>query len=217
MPIDPVAGGEAPSPGVVFRVPYVRFAACVVLVCVSVAVFSLQPWRSAPQLAGVDPSEASGVAPSRPRNVPHDAPGIRTPKTLSANSSGLADSALVVGVRAGGKARAYSIASLARSRSHHIVNDLLGDVPLSVVHCDELNCTRAFTSPARGAPLELAQGGLLDGDMALKSGGRAYRLETLAPYAKEDPPSGLKTHPCEVTTWKKWRSLHPETDVYALP
>ena len=149
--------------------------------------------------------------------MPHDAPGIRTPKTIPAAAAGLPDASLVVGVVAGGKARAYLIASLAKSRDHHIVNDLLGDVPVSVVHCDELNCTRAFTVAARGAPMELAQGGRIDGDMALKSAGRSYRLETLAPYAKEDPPFEPETHPCEVTTWKKWRSLHPETDVYAAP
>ena len=220
MPIDPAAGGDNPSHGAVARTPLVSAAACAFLVCLVVSLMMLKPWRSAPRPAEYDPSEAPGVKrpPRRKyRSVPHVAPGIQTPTTIPAAAAKISDSALVVGVRSGGKARAYLIGALSKTPDDHIVNDLLGDVPVTVVHCEVLNSTRAFTSAARGKPLELGQGGFLDDAMAITSAGKAYRLEDLRPYKPDDPPFEHADHPFEVTTWKLWKAENPHTDAYAPP
>jgi hypothetical protein len=145
-----------------------------------------------------------------------DAPGIPQPPALPASEATLNDGEQVIGVAAGGRSRAYSVPSLSRGPASHIINDVLGGVPVTVTHCDVTGCTRVFTADTHGEPLKLAQGGL-QGGMVLKLAGRSYRQDTGAPL-DEFGGAGLpyRRLPAEETTWGEWRHSHPDTD-FSVP
>jgi hypothetical protein len=162
-----------------------------------------------------------GEAPGRPGRTPpmfdrpFDAPGIRQPAALpAAGAAELSDAEPVIGVSAGGRDRAYLVRALAISAKFHIVNDVLGGVPVSVTYCDLYECPRLFTGGATGESLDLSQGGLRSGSMVLKTGGHPYRQDTGAPLEEEAPPFPYDPYPGDVTTWGAWRGAHPDTDVY---
>ena len=70
-------------------------------------------------------------------------PGLRTPPTTPASSAAIDDAEEVIGVEAGGRARAYRLRSLADPTSH-IINDLVGGSAVTVTYCDKSGCVRAF-------------------------------------------------------------------------
>ena len=57
----------------------------------------------------------------------------------------------VIGVTAGGRHRAYLVRALSLGAKSHIVNDVVGGVPVSVTYCDIYTCTRLFIEAS--APL----------------------------------------------------------------
>ncbi len=87
-------------------------------------------------------------------------------------------------------------------------------MPVSVTYCDLRDCVRVFTGEGRAA-LALRQGGLFQGKMVLRAGGRAYLQESLSALE----PSGAAAFPYKSyayvrTTWGTWRKAHPTTDIY---
>lgn len=146
-------------------------------------------------------------------------PGIRQPPTRSANEAGLAEDAEVIGVRIGGKARAYSVEALSRGPQSHVVNDLLGERPVTVAYCNVMGCARVFTADSSGAPLDLGVGGW----QGVK--GLIVRLDgvnyTLADGENLTNPKGsplpFERMVYQRTTWGEWHQAHPETDVYVDP
>ena len=171
--------------------------------------------------APVYPTSSARASESDGRPAPVDsdldAPGIVRPPVVAAADASLDDGEPVIGVIAGNKHRAYRLRALAVDRGSHIVNDVLGDVPISVTHCDLRRCTRLFTADTHGEPLPLSQGGLRDGKMLLKWDGRRYDQETAAPLVASSPPLPYVSIPAEETTWGQWRQAHPDTDVYVDP
>jgi hypothetical protein len=145
--------------------------------------------------------------------IQFDAPGIQQPPALPASEAALDDADPVIGVTAAGHSRAYSVPSLSRGPASHIVNDVLGGVPVTVTRCDATGCTRVFTAEAGGQALKLAQGGF-QGGMVLKLAGRSYRQDTGAPV-DGGGGAGLpyRRLPAEETTWGEWRRSHPGTDL----
>ncbi len=144
-----------------------------------------------------------------------EAEGILRPPALKAEEAGLAENEEVIGVEAGGKARAYRLGAFLDPPSH-VVNDLLEEVPVSVVYCDIADCTRVYAGPKGAGPLDVSQAGLLDGEMILKIGGVMVRHQSDTPL---DPGAGPPATRYEVlpttrTTWHEWKRRHPETDVY---
>jgi hypothetical protein len=219
MPIDP-ATGESPSPrAVASRYRFRLIVTCAAIAAALVALVAWGPWNRKPERSRSEAglSKVQGIGRKAPKflDVPYEAPGILTPKVESARNVSLPDDEPVIGVRAGGKARAYAIASLNKSPEHHIVNDLVGGAPITVAHCAALRCSRAFTRSLRKTPLDVSQAGFLDGGMAIRIAGRIYRMKDLSPLQDGDPPLALDEHPCKVTTWKQWRLENPETEIYA--
>lgn len=143
-------------------------------------------------------------------------PGVDRPGILDATHAGLDDGEEVIGVEVGGKARAYRVAAL-RDRSRHIINDVIDGLPISVAYCDLSDCVRVYTDRTSNAPLDVSVAGLFDGEMVVKLRGANFihrtgaRLEvdpgTAAPPYEQLCPSR--------TTWKRWLSQHPASDVYA--
>jgi hypothetical protein len=141
--------------------------------------------------------------------------GLDRPPAVSAAEARVAPDAEVIGVVAGGKARAYLVDAL-RGPTHHVVNDVLGEAPVSVTFCDRNECVRAFTGPEPGQPLPLNLGGWDGANMLLQSDGRFYLQHTGRAYYSTSPGDALPfdTLPAERTTWKAWHAAHPDTDVF---
>src|SRR5262249_22919354 len=150
--------------------------------------------------------------------------GVRLPATVPAASAGLPESAEVVGITVGGRCRAYLLAAFVplhpgRGYSRrHVVNDLLGETPVTVTSCDRTGCVKAFTGPAQSEPLDVGVGGFTTRDgrqsMVLLVGGSRYRQDTT--QALEDEAAPFPYHEAAIVrpTWGEWRQAHPETDVY---
>jgi len=141
--------------------------------------------------------------------------GITRPPALGADEAGLDPNEEVIGVAVGGKARAYRLRAFL-DPSSHIVNDLIEQTPVSVAYCDISDCTRVYTGPKGGGPLDIAQAGLRDGDMVVKIGGVPISHKSGTPIdPTAGPPSArYELLPTTRMTWGEWRRLHPDTDVY---
>jgi hypothetical protein len=146
-------------------------------------------------------------------------PGVRQPSTQAAEQADLSEGAEVIGVCVGGRARAYSVDALSGDPAAHVVNDVLAGRPVTVVHCDFMRCTRVFTSTASSVPLDVGMSSWDDDKgMILSTGGAKYALkdgENLTDSA--GPPLSYQRMEYERTTWRQWRRVHPDTDVYILP
>jgi hypothetical protein len=139
--------------------------------------------------------------------------GIDRPAALPQADAKLEDDAPVVGIQAGGQSRAYVLAAF-RGPGKHIVNDLLGDVPVSITYCDLCDLVKVFTGESPGVSLRLNQGGRLKGRMLLHFEGSFYFQDTGQPIGPQSPPLPYQPFPFERCSWKEWRTTHPQGDVY---
>jgi hypothetical protein len=143
-------------------------------------------------------------------------PGIDRPPVVEASNSKLRPDEEVIGFVVGGKARAYRLDAL-RDRSKHLVNDVVGDVPVSVVFCDIADCVQGYTGQAGQGPLGVSVAGLFQGrEMVLEVGGQLYFQKSGQSYPTDRADSMLPLERIEPTrtTWECWKLDHPETDVY---
>ncbi|MFO0887619.1 MAG: DUF3179 domain-containing (seleno)protein [Isosphaeraceae bacterium] len=145
-----------------------------------------------------------------------EADGIRLPESYPAGSAAIGDDEEVIGVIAGDEARAYRLAGLA-DRRRHILNDRVGDVPVSVTYCDLSDCARAFRGPDGGEPLPIGLAGMFDGRMILRVDGFDFFQDTTLPRDPAGRPFPFQAAPFERTTWKAWRQAHPHTTIAAIP
>jgi len=147
-----------------------------------------------------------------------DLPPVQQPPALSAAAVRLADDAEVIGVAAGGRHRAYALDAFVYWTKRHVVNDVVGGVPITVTHCDLTECTRVFTAPDRDGPLDVSVGGwggrFEESGLLLRVGSTRYRQTTGEPLKDGDPPFPYAPAEYVRTTWKRWREAHPDTDVY---
>ncbi len=158
-----------------------------------------------------------GPPPDGPNVVLMDLPPIQQPPALSAGAAALHDDDEVIGVAAGGRHRAYLISALVPIDGH-VVNDLLGGVPVTVSYCDRRDLVRVFTDPTGTRPLAVAVGGwtgqYTHGCMLLRLGSARYRHDDGRPLADGEAPFPYPDAEYQRTTWKRWRDAHPDTDVY---
>ncbi len=142
-----------------------------------------------------------------------EADGVRTPPTVAAEAAGLDDAEEVVGVVVDGAARAYRLGAF-RDPRHHVVNDMVGGVPVSVAYCDRNGCIRTYTGLGV-EPLRVRIAGLRDGGLVVKLDGVYY--DHRSGLVVEGPPNAAPLPPDQVpwtrTTWGRWRREHPATDV----
>jgi hypothetical protein len=159
----------------------------------------------------------AAMSPPQARNMLHAPvierrrPGIRQPKTFPASQVRLGDQIEVMGVTAAGKHRAYELGAFAGSNTR-LINDLIGDAPVSVAYLMMPKRLRAFTSDQRGAPLDVWVVDAGGRDKLVCRIGEAYYTLELG-----DPPPPLKELAATRTTWKEWKQAHPDTDVYLRP
>jgi hypothetical protein len=170
------------------------------------------------ELWSFDPSKTTvmaGIKPSDPF-IRVRIRGIERPSTVKADLSTLDPDEMVIGFVVDGRARAYRLDAL-RKRTEHVVNDVVGDVPITVSYCDIDNCIRGYTGPAGQGPLKVSIGGLFEGrEMVLEFDRGLYFQRSGKAF---EPSSGTAILPLErieptLTNWSLWKQDHPDTDVY---
>ncbi len=147
--------------------------------------------------------------------VPKDGiPAITNPALVGADAiSFVADEDLVLGVVVDGVARAYPENI---GWWHEIVNDEIGGHSISVTFCP-LTGTGLVFEAADGGPLELGVSGRLFNSNLVMYDRRDG--ETLYPQIYFTGVSGGRTGesltllPVVETTWRTWKTLHPDTQV----
>jgi hypothetical protein len=142
---------------------------------------------------------------------------IIKPRTLPADKARLDDNDLVIGVTVGDKHRAYLMRAMGGSPQYHIVDDLLGELPVSVAYCDRTHCSKVFTGGKSESVLDVAFGGFKDNHLLIRANGITYFQHNLQPLRSSAAPFPFREAEFEETTWKEWRKAHPDTDVYLRP
>jgi hypothetical protein len=158
--------------------------------------------------------ESEGIAPrSNSDDLLRTFPGITQPPALSPSDIPWKGEDEVVGVSLNGQSRAYLVDALSQPY-HHVINDMIGQTPVSITYCNISHCARAFTRDGARGPLDIAVGGQhnLEGLLLLVDGARFHQAD-LRPY---EPGHGPATFPYQplpltVTTWRKWKELHPDS------
>lgn len=164
---------------------------------------------------------------------------IERPVICAGRDARISPDELVIGVVVEGKARAYRLTAM-EGITHHLVNDVIGKVPVSVAYCNRNECARAYVGEPGTDPLKLRVTGLLDGAMILESYGTyffqesgklvdpavlgssrnpiasAHALRAAAAAADRCPTSGrpFATLRPAIMTWKSWTAQQPGTDIY---
>ncbi len=168
------------------------------------------------ELAHPAPVVKASLASGKVRQ-PFSAEGFRLPPTVPAAEADLRDGDSVIGVVAGGQARAYSIGVM-RLQTRHILNDVVGGVAVTTTFCDRTRCARGFGGQPASSPLDVGQAGLLGGEMVVKVGDVTYLQKTgevvEAPAGRPASPFPYPEYPLLLTSWGEWRAAHPDTDVY---
>lgn len=141
------------------------------------------------------------------------------PRVSAAEAKFLAADEKVFGVSAGGAFHAWPARYLSW---HEMVNDTVGGEPVSLSFCTLCNTAIAYSgrSPA-GGPWTFGTSGLLYRSNKLMYDRQTWTLwsqvsgePVVGPMA--DTPLRLDLVPVTVTTWKDWRSAHPNTTVTRL-
>lgn len=167
----------------------------------------------APPAIRLDEIEWAGVG------VNDLAPLFYPPAIPAARTREIRDAEQVVGIAAGGEARAYARRTLAR---HLLVHDRVGSTEILVAHDPAGLAAAAYElTPAGGALLRFGTSGLIYRSLVLMFDERTSSLWsplTGAPVVG-DLAGGhpLPPVPAVATTWRQWRTLHPETTVVRPP
>lgn len=143
-------------------------------------------------------------------------PALSAPTLIEARDAGyLHDGDRVIGVVVNAEARAYPLRIL---NFHEIVNDDVRNVPIAITYCPLCDSCAVFDRRTGLGRREFGVSGLLYNSNVLMYD-RGSRIESLWSQVKAEGISGpalsetLKSLPLELTTWKAWRSRHPQTKV----
>jgi hypothetical protein len=146
-------------------------------------------------------------------NTPMMWPGVRQPVAVAADAARIEPGDEVIGVSVGDKHRAYHLHAL-DNPGRQVVNDLLGDVPVTVTYSDRANHVSVFTGPNKGKPLDMGIGGWLQGRMAVTLNQILYDQETGAATNPGVNSYVVPRYEFVRVSWQEWRAAHPDTDIY---
>ncbi len=129
------------------------------------------------------------------------------------DSNFMSDSDTVIGLEINGEAKAYPLFILVW---HEIVNDKVGDTPVSVTYCPLCYTNQVFERMIDGQEVEFGTSGKLYNSNLLMYDRltESYWSQALG-IAVKGELSGYQLNliPFDVITWKDWKSLHPDTMV----
>ncbi len=139
-------------------------------------------------------------------------PSIDTPKFVQASQAQfLKDDDLVIGLRLNGETRAYPLFILVW---HEIVNDKLGDTPVSVTYCPLCFTTQVFERTLNGTEVQFGTSGkLYNSNLVMYDRltgsywSQALGQSITGQLAGEE----LKKIPFDVARWGDWKSLYPDS------
>jgi hypothetical protein len=145
-------------------------------------------------------------------------PALSNPAVVSVREadSFLAPADLVLGVVAGGEARAYPHQIF---WWHEIVNDVLGGVPLVVSYCPLTGSGLVYDPVIDGQLLDFGVSGLLFDnnlvlfDRATESLWSQMRIQSICGSFSGTTPTLL---PVVQSTWEAWKALYPDTSVVSF-
>jgi hypothetical protein len=173
------------------------------------------PSSLAPRYDLPSPARIAARNPADPRILRFRGvfPAIQSPWFVPPDKADfLQDADEVFGVELGGHAHAYPIHLLA---FHHVVNDVLGGVPLLVTYCELCSSATAFRRTLDGRALEFESAGVFQATLVIEDRTKSLWLhltgECVAGVYEgrvlEDVPTA------RVTTWHEWRESHPDSPV----
>ena len=139
-------------------------------------------------------------------------PSIDDPAFVGVSDSGfMSDSDVVVGVRVNGEAKAYPLFILVW---HEIVNDNIGDLPISVTYCPLCYTSQVFERVIDGQEVEFGTSGKLYNSNLLMYDRltESYWSQALG-LAVVGELSGYRLDlvPFDIITWGDWKALNPDT------
>lgn len=139
-------------------------------------------------------------------------PSIDAPKFATIQGSQfVSDSDVVIGLKINGDARAYPLFILVW---HEIVNDIVGDTPVSVTYCPLCYTSQVFDREVNGQTVEFGTSGKLYNSNLLMYDRLtdSYWSQGLGLAVKgELTGMQLKTIPFDLITWGDWKKLYPDT------
>lgn len=144
-------------------------------------------------------------------------PAIDEPEFTSARKARfIKNSDYILGLELAGIARAYPIKIL---NWHEVVNDRIGREQFSITYCPLCGTGMAFSARVDGTKLDFGVSGLLyNSDVLLYD----RQTESLWSQIMQQAISGkhmgaqLQRIPLSHTTWKDWKTQHPDTQVLSI-
>lgn len=140
-------------------------------------------------------------------------PALDHPATLPASQADWAEDALVLGIVAGGEARAYPVAIL---DWHELVNDTLGGQAILVSFCPLCGTGMVFERRVGGESRRFGVSGLLyRSDLLMYDRESESLWSQISAEAVTGPLLGqrLRLLRSSIDEWGRWKREHPETTV----
>ncbi|MEE2752982.1 MAG: DUF3179 domain-containing (seleno)protein [Candidatus Latescibacterota bacterium] len=136
-------------------------------------------------------------------------------ETVPAEKVDMGESDIVLGIELDGEARAYPV-NFMTGPLNEVINDHLGSKNIAVTWCSVDYSGVVYHREFDGRPFHFGVMGMDNGAMVLYDRQTRSRWNQLAGKAVEGKMEGekLKPLPSTLTTWKRWRDVHPETTVY---
>jgi hypothetical protein len=135
---------------------------------------------------------------------------------VPAAQAALHDGDLVLGVVVGGEPRAYPV-NLMWEPQNEALNDTLGGAAIAVTWCPIAHSGVVYDRALGGRTVELGAVGLEKGVFILYDRQTGTRWSQVSGRATHGRLEGqvLRKRDSTMTTWGRWRALHPDTTVYA--
>jgi hypothetical protein len=136
--------------------------------------------------------------------------------SVPAGQASLRDDDVVLGVVVAGEARAYPV-NLMWEPQNEVLNDTLGGAPIAATWCPIAHSAVVYDRRLERQTLELGAVGLENGVFILYDRQTGTHWSQVSGQAARGAKSGLRLSKkgSTVTTWGRWRRLHPDTSVYA--
>lgn len=152
---------------------------------------------------------AQAASAQATKNLPYTP--IDHPQFVSAaQATFLSPNNILIGVAQGSVAKAYPAAILAQ---HGIVQDKMPNDPIVVTWCEYCNTAVVFKGEADGKALHFYTIGVRGSSEVFedRETGSVWQQAALDSIAGPMKGTHLQIYPFLLTTWKNWRSLHPNT------
>ncbi|MEX1258993.1 MAG: DUF3179 domain-containing protein [Gemmatimonadota bacterium] len=194
---------------------------------VAVALATAVPWLGAGFVHAQAPSEVRALPLTETRYAlgdqisayrdfmrsggppPDGIPSIDSPRFIRADEAQLAPEDMVIGILLNGEARAYPQAIMVH---HEIVNDRVGGTNVAVTYCPLTATAQGFL---RGNSALGVSGQLLNSNLVMYDRDSGSYISQIAATGLSGPYEGrgLTEVGLVWTTWERWRSAHPDTQV----